>query len=1058
MRCMPASIDYDSGSWPSGPGGFGFGDGDDNTIISRTSSVYIRKEFNILDTSIIETALLHMDYDDGFVAYLNGVEIARVGIGTKGKRPSYNELASGSREAKIYLGLAPEAFTISKKMLNNLKPGKNVLCIQVHNFSTTSADLSSSAFLSLGITDASKHYRPVPSWFDLSSKSRHTNFKISPKGEKLVLSNGNGNIIDSYFLGNLQNNHSVGRKPDGSNNWCLFNNPSPDSSNNNSACYDGYEPDPIFSVKAGFYLANQTVSLYSPSSSGIIRYTLDGEFPKSSSPLYTTPIPLSSTKVVSAKCYSSGNRLPSNSIKQTYFINETGLNLPVFSITMDPADLWDHNTGMYVMGPDSASSVPHYGANFWKDWEKLCHIEYFDKNKVKQFELDAGLKIHGGYSRAKPQKSFRVVARAEYGTSWIEYQLIPEKPHIKSFKRLNLRNGGSDYAHTRFRDAFMQRILKDSHVDRMGYEPALVFLNGEYWGHYEIREKQDEKYIESNKGVPEDQVDLLIHRGGIKALAGSADGFYEMHASITAADPQSSSFYSEADKLLDLENFADYFIGQTYYSNEDWLPRRNNVKFWKPQTPGGRWRYVFWDLDQASGLYGKSPSINRLPLVINPVDPNQHSDILRRLLDNTRFKNYFINRYADLMNTVFQHENIKKVSYAMRDSIESSMHRHCERWGEQNYTSWYNYVDQMVQWHAQRLDLQRGFIEQQFNLTKQVNVTLETSPVGAGRIKISTIIPDSLPWKGVYYDGVPVTMTVIPNPGFTFDHWGVNGSISDPDYNDVITLNINSDDTFTAYFSGSAINPKLTFSEINYHSDSILDSGDWVELHNYDNIAINLTGWYIKDLDNANMYPIPFGTVIQPGAYIVFSCDTSKFIKQHPNIRNYMGQLPFSFKNSGDQIRLFKYDQTLFLSATYSDSWPWPKAADGKGRTLELKDPGTSLDLPSNWFTGCVGGSPGTGYNSKCLTGIEELTDELFLLKIWPNPSGGLIKINIVSKSEDLSNLSFAMYDFAGKEVKKISSIKNKEIELNKGEFSQGIYIVKIGNEKHFLTQKIIFH
>ena len=239
-------INYNSGSWLSGSGGFGFGDGDDNTVIPQTSSVYIRKEFNIVDTSIIETALLHMDYDDGFVAYLNGVEIARIGIGTKGTRPSHNELSSGSREAKMYLGLAPEAFTISKKMLNELKPGKNVLCIQVHNFSTTSADLSSSAFLSLGITDASKHYGPVPSWFNLNSDSRHTNFKISPNGEKLLLSNGNGNIIDSYALGNLQNNHSVGRKPDGSNNWCLFNTPSPDSSNNNSACYDGYEPDPIF--------------------------------------------------------------------------------------------------------------------------------------------------------------------------------------------------------------------------------------------------------------------------------------------------------------------------------------------------------------------------------------------------------------------------------------------------------------------------------------------------------------------------------------------------------------------------------------------------------------------------------------------------------------------------------------------------------------------------------------------------------------------------------------------------------------------------------------------
>ncbi|MDQ3192280.1 MAG: CotH kinase family protein, partial [Bacteroidota bacterium] len=661
--------------------------------------------------------------------------------------------------------------------------------------------------------------------------------------------------------------------------------------------------------------------------------------------------------------------------------------------------------------------------------------------------------------RAHDQKSFRITARGKYGTSSVDFPLIPEKSFISSYKNFNLRNGGSEYHYTRFRDAFMQKIMKDENVDRMGYEPAIVFLNGEYWGEYEIREKQDEHYLQSNYGIPKDQVDLLSHKGYIRALAGTVDAFFAMHKFVTTADPQEQTYYKEVEQVLDLENFADYFIAQTYYSNEDWIDHSynsNNIKFWKPHKPNGRWRYIFWDLDQASGLYGKSPAINNLPMVINPNEPNEHSAILNSLLKNERFKYYFINRYADLMNTVFQFNNIREIAYDMRDSISSSMIRHKERWGG-TYEKWLMDVDKLVEWHFQRLDLQRGFVQDQFNLPAQVNVTLEASPPNSGRIKISTIIPDSLPWKGVYYNGVPVTISAIPNPGFTFDYWGVNKNISFPDYNDSITLNISSDDNFIAYFTGSAINPKLTFSEINYHSDSLRDAGDWFELHNYDDIAINLTGWIIKDGKNSNAFEIPPGTVISPNGYLVFSCDTQKFSSQFPFLTDFIGELPFNLKNSGDNLRLYKYDKSLYLSATYSNNPSWPTEADGKGKTLELKDPQVSLDLGTNWFAGCIGGSPGVAYNRECLTNVDEFVDGSFRLVVGPNPSIDIITINIIINSGSLSDLHFIMYDFAGNEVKKNQNLRTNEIVINRSNYSPGIYIIKIGNSEHFITEKIIF-
>ncbi|HET6244273.1 MAG: CotH kinase family protein [Bacteroidetes bacterium] len=884
----------------------------------------------------------------------------------------------------------------------------------------------------------------------------HSNFKLSKTGEEIILSDANENIIDYYSLGELQNNHGVGRKPDGGEKWCLFDIPSPGKTNNNSPCYDGYEPDPVISLNSGFYSASQIVELYTPSSTGIIRYELDGGFPSGSASIYSSALVINSTKIVSAKCYSSSNRLPSNTIKRSYFINETNCDLPIFSITLDPSDLWDYNTGIYAMGPGASTTYPYKGANFWKDWEKLCHVEYFDKQKVKQFEMNAGVSIHGGYSRGEGQKSLRIKCKSEYGTTVLNYPLIPEKSVIGVFKSFNLRNGGQDYSYTRFRDAFMQRIMKDCHVDIMGYEPALVFLNGEYWGEYEIREQQDAKYIENNFGVPEDHLDLLTHKGYLRALSGTLDGFNSMHNFINTSDPQSSTFYPKVEQMLDLENFADYFIAQTYYSNNDWIDHTtvsNNIKLWRQTNPDGKWRYVFWDIDQASGLYGYAPTINNLPAVISPNDPNQHSDILGKLLKNSQFNIYFINRYADLMNTVFQYKNIKETAYAMRDSIRTSMPRHKVKWPG-NYEKWLKDVDQMVNWHFKRLDLQRGFVQSQFNLPSQVMVSLETFPPNAGRIRISTIIPDSLPWKGVYYNGVPVTLTAIPNPGFTFENWGINGNIANPDINESITLNISTDDTFIAHFTGSAVEPKLTWSEVNYNSNPNTDAGDWIELHNFGTVSVNLSGWYIKDKNSSRKFEIPFGTMIPSNGYIVFSCDTKKFVANFPYVKNFIGQLPFDFKSSGDLITLSKYDHSICLSVSYSYDFPWPREANGLGRTLELKEPSSDLNLASNWFAGCIGGSPGIAYNSACITAVDEVAQST-PLKIAPNPATGSITVEFLSN--DSQDLHFEMYDLFGVKIKQVLFSNNKRIIVDRDGLAAGIYIIKVGNSKGFTTKKIIY-
>jgi hypothetical protein len=165
-------LSFDDTFWAEGPGGFGYGDNDDNTIIPVCNSVYLRKKFNVSDTGAIACVLLSMDYDDAFVVYINDVEIAHVGI--SGDHPAYDQLGN-DHEATMYRGKPPESFMIYKNKLKLcLFEGENILAVQVHNSSVTSSDLSSNVFLSFGITNTSNDYRPVPSWFDAPTDFRST--------------------------------------------------------------------------------------------------------------------------------------------------------------------------------------------------------------------------------------------------------------------------------------------------------------------------------------------------------------------------------------------------------------------------------------------------------------------------------------------------------------------------------------------------------------------------------------------------------------------------------------------------------------------------------------------------------------------------------------------------------------------------------------------------------------------------------------------------------------------------------------------------------------------
>ena len=964
------NLSFNDSGWLTGIAGIGYGDLDDRTPISQgIRSVMMRKSFTISDTSEILKAIFNMDYDDGFVAYLNGHEIARANLGVPGDRPAYNDFSLATHEALMYQGFSPNSFTIDPVYLRSIiNQGANVLAVEVHNESATSSDLSAIPFLSFGIKGSNTQFpnSTLPTWFNNPGSSFFSaNFKLSKLGSTIILTNPSGTLIDKQSYVDMQSNYSRGRIPDGANNWCLINAPTPAASNNFSNCYIDFSNKPIFSLAPGFYLFAQLLSISNTTPGGTIYFTTNGDVPTTSSTVYTGPFYLWSSQTIRARVFAPGY-LPCLPVTNTYVINDN-VHLPVFSITTDSLNLWDNNTGIYVLGPNASPVYPYSGANFWQNWEKPATIEYFDKQKNRVFSFDANIKIYGNYSRTKPQKSFEIKLDTKTLSGNFKYPFYTDKTLIDNIDNIVLRNSGTDWNVVHFRDAFMERVLKPTHTGYLAAEPVVAYVNGTFWGVYCIDENHDHHWMNNNFGLARNEIDYLKeYASTIATQEGSDRTFWDMYNYAISQDPLTSQYYDHMDSILDVKNHVDYFSAEIFYNNGDWIGDwTNNIQMWRKNTSGSKWKYFVYDLDFGLGLLN-TVNDDRLAIARDPSAFSYSANIFNALLYNPIYKRYFINRFADLMNTILKPSEMLPIMHQFQDSMAFDMNNHFAKWGG-NASTWQANIDSMTSFIYARSGIVRNQIQSQFALNQQVSLTFNTFPVGAGRIQVSTVIPTSYPWTGIYFDGNPVTITAIPNPGYTFDHWSSNHGIFD--LNQITTYNfLHSTETVVANFTGSLQTPQLVISEFNYHSDSLTDSGDWIELHNYGSFTVDISGWGIKDQNDFDSYVFPVGTVLAPNGYLVVSSNPTKFNAVYPSVNNFIGPLGFNLSNVGDQIRLYTPSGQLFLSYFYQTTAPWPPSADGLGYTCECISNVANLNDGNSWFAGCKAGSPGRAYTSSLST------------------------------------------------------------------------------------------
>lgn len=610
----------------------------------------------------------------------------------------------------------------------------------------------------------------------------------------------------------------------------------------------------------------------------IIRYTTDGSIPTEDSPVFEENLFIDSRegdpnvisliptnnitegseqwlppegvvyKVNTIRARAFAPRMnPGETSSATYIVDPEGaarFSMPVMSIAAHYGAFFDPDSGIYVLGNHS---------NYFQtgeEWERLAHVEFFEEDGNLGFAQNLGVRTHGGTTRQRPRKSLRFYARSEYGESWVNYQLFEDKP-IYQFKRFILRNSGNDWDQAIFRDAFMQSLLKDVTKLELQYSrPVVLFVNGEYWGVHNARDRYDDRYFETHYGLASMDVSLLENDAVFDD--GNPEGvthYQEMIQFIQNNSMNNAANYAALQTRMDVESFVDHQVAEIYFMNTDWPG--NNLQYWRKMTSAyqpdapyghdGRWRWMikdtdfgFWlNFDYVPGV-NEGPAHNTLALALAPNGPSWPNPawstlIFRRLLENQQFKFAVINRFCDMMNTVFKEDYVLARLEETHHRYLPEMEEHIHRWRTPyNVSHWEEQIGRMGTFAAQRPGFLKQHLKAQFGLSDMVNVMVSSSSLSQGGVRVNRLEPHQIgnPWTGSYFKNVPIEVEAVPRPGFRFSHWeGLPAGTPA-----LATINLTKDTSIVAWFSNSLIHywhfnnlPDEVFTEVD--SDFSLNDG-----------------------------------------------------------------------------------------------------------------------------------------------------------------------------------------------------------------------------------------
>jgi CotH kinase protein/Lamin Tail Domain/Chitobiase/beta-hexosaminidase C-terminal domain/Secretion system C-terminal sorting domain len=649
--------------------------------------------------------------------------------------------------------------------------------LELYNPQSYNVDLSN-WFLTDNLSDSTKWQIPTGTlilpgeylifWadgIDSTLQNFHTNFKLSQTGEEIGLYNSNNELIDSIVYGNQTVDISFGRQPDDGLVWYFFDSPTPGEPNSTSIFLKVNAP--LFSLPAGFYADNQILEISTDDPLVTIRYTINGNEPTVSSLIYSTPITIQSrvgevnvfseietnkdpyewlpdweppsdevfkANVIRARAFKDGYN-PSEIITSTFFVDENIFlrysTLPVISIVSDYKHLFDYSTGIYVPGVNHVPGRSSSG-NYFEDWEKPAHIEYFDISRTLGFSQDVGINVQGGTSPASPQKGLHVIARSEYGKNRISYPIFKNDPskakELKEFKRFIIRSWGSLIGGGLLNDAYSHRIMAKNDLDIQGYQPAVVFINGEYWGLHSLREANKFSwYYQDHYNIDRDDpgYDILNHssKNGFpyaNVEEGDAVHWAKMILYIKTNDMSLAENYEHLKSMINMENFITYLGHCMYIAKWDWP--NNNDASWRPRTEDGKWKWIQYDMETGLGAatalgaqYAMlGPQLNMVKVVTEGVDIPGFSKygphpIVEQIFNNYEFRDSLNNWFDYHLAHEFSPDSMNYLLDEMAAELKPYMEEYINRspYIGELYDGWENAIEQIREFNNLRPDYMR---------------------------------------------------------------------------------------------------------------------------------------------------------------------------------------------------------------------------------------------------------------------------------------------------------------------------------------------------------------
>ncbi len=920
------ATNFNDGAWAQGNGGMGYGDNDDNTILPNgTRSVYMRKSFNIVDTSAIGSVVFCMDYDDGFVAYLNGVEIARANL--NGNPPNYNNLTPTDHEAQLYQNKQPDYFILTQQQISSLLVnGNNVLAVETHNVTANSNDLTSRPFLMLGLKNAAQNYFPTPAWFNPPTPL-YTNLPIiviNTLGQTIkddprivcdmgIIDNGPGNmncVYDPYnnYNGKVSieirgsSSQSVPKKGYGFStldalgvnqvNVSILGMPK-----ENDWVLNATYTDKTFQRDVLIYDLARYMGWYTTR----VRYcevVINGDY--------------KGIYILQEKVKQDKNRVDVEKLTNTMNSGDSLTGGYVYKIDWEtgaPGGAWNTPQGVQVKYHDPKyAKLTNTQRTYLKNWVNGAENDLFSAN----FQ--------------DPETGYRKKTNAY---SFADDFILQEfSNNIDAYR-------ASNYFH-KDRDSKCGKHTIAPFWDfnfTFGSPNWCFGQNTQGWQLTGGCGTQTSKWM--NK--------LL------------QDSWFKNIISCRWSNLR-SDYLTNANIFHRLDSIATYIQsaaqrdsarwGLVYWPT-NWTPSNLNVAMDSMKS----WMVLRLQWMDANMYSPTMPcnGLNNMSLVIDEI--NFHSDSSINSGDWLELYNYGASAIDISHATIFDGDGYERYCILPANTIIPAGGRLVV------------YQDSAA------------FASQYPNVLNKVGPLCFKLSNGGQKIIIRDK-DNQLIYSVQYSD---LWQCVTDGHGRTLQLTNPNAN---PNIGDSWFAGCVGGSPGVAY---TPCNENLILSEINYNSSVNADAGDWIEFHNKQAVPVSLAGWSIRDGSN-HVYYFPPNTNIVPNGYLVAYSDQTKFTTQFPTLNNIVGPIGFGFSSNGDVAKVYDNTGKLQFSICYKTTAPWPTTPNGGGFTLENGAYNGNQNASTTWFAGCKGGSPGVVYTPCVPAATDDLTKEDYIT-LYPNPA-----------------------------------------------------------------------